>query len=74
MTTKRYEPDHPGRYSPDEAAKLFVHHLALALSFWEIGCDETHAIDLAARNLPHDSYRRTLYALIPILDHIYKED
>jgi hypothetical protein len=74
MSTKRYEPGHPGRYSPDEAAKLFVHHLALALNFWEIGGDETTTIDHAAHHLPHDAYRRALYALIPLLDQIYKEN
>ncbi len=61
------------RVTKDEAAFLFVHHLSLAITFWEIGAEETTAIDNAAKSLTHDSYRRAIFELMAILDSIWKE-
>lgn len=68
-----YIPDTLSRVTADEAANLFAYHLALAIAYWEVGADATEAIDRAAKKLTHDTFRRALFALIPILDYIWKE-
>ncbi len=73
MASETFLPDTTSKITKDFAAKLFVHHLGLAISYWEIGGDQSISIDRAAAQLTHDSYRRTLYAMLPVMDHIYAE-